>query len=576
MTGGEFTDITEFDPYIQSIIFEDSGEVPVEGQFNLDRWYPLTVASVNRTVEIPALFAQNIVVVPGQFYATTTGSNPTRGIQRLYNSLDLTVFELPAGATTDFIEPSIWQIGATTGFGGDVTFKVLVTDETQSEPVTDSGIYRTVVLYRNLNSTVWEMVDLTYNATTQTAEGTITPTMGGVHEYFVQVVDGAGNVALGLDHNNYYRFTVSSGPGTFEPGGSSDISLGDINDDGLPDVVLANPNGSSGVYFFDGGGFVSAGAEYDFTPSTTVTTGDIDGDGDIDVVAVIVGTPTRAYVYENTGTGLVLIDQFGSLSSSASSGRVGLALGDIDNDGDLDAVMPNQKSAASQADAYDIFMNDGTGNFEPLTTGGGKLDPDDGKAVALGYINGDQYLDIVVAVNGGGNKLYLSNGVNGANLFLGFTLHTSFGGGKGFPQDIAVADLNDDGRDDIVVAVSGKGKNGSEQVFMNIGSGLFLPSNPTSTFSNGGDSTAVELGDADNDGDIDAYIANRGNVNWLYLNNGSGIFSTLKQAFEPADSTALALVDLTLDGYLDVIVTNDGSANTTWLNTGDGGLVQAQ
>jgi hypothetical protein len=398
----------------------------------------------------------------------------------------------------------------------------------------------------------------------------------GQYVYFVQAVDGAGNVALGLDHNDYYKFAAGTGSGTFEPGGSTDVTIGDVNDDGYPDVVVANPISNSGVYFFDGCcGFIPAGTAYEFPPSTTVATGDIDGDGDLDIVAVVLGTPTRAYVYENTGSGLSQIDSFGSLSSSASSGRVGLALGDIDNDGDLDAVMPNQKSATSQDDAYDVFMNDGTGQFSPLTTGGGKFDPDDGKAVALGDVNKDGYLDAVVAVKGGGSKLYLSNGVT-SGVFGGFRLHTGFGGGKGFPEDIELGDVNGDTWLDAVVAVSGNGKNAQEQVYLNLKSDKFFAANPSQTFG-GGNSSAVELGDMDNDGDIDAVLANTDGNNGVYLNNGSGVFS-LAFSFEPANSTDVALLDLTVDGYLDVIVSNQGSANTTWLNcvSPPGCLQQAQ
>jgi hypothetical protein len=266
-------------------------------------------------------------------------------------------------------------------------------------------------------------------------------------------------------------------------------------------------------------------------------------------------------------------ERFGSLSSSAASSRVGLVLGDIDKDGDPDAVMPNQKSATSQDDAYDVFMNDGTGNFSALTTGGGKFDSDDSKAVALGDVNGDTYLDAVVAVNGGGNKLYLSNGMVGS-VFGGFTRHTSFGGGKGFPQDVALGDVNGDSRLDVVVASSGNGNNGREKVFFNIGSGTFFNNDADQLFG-GSNSSAVEIGDLSMDGKLDVVVANIDGPNAVYLNTGSG-FGAASQTFEPAYSTALALVDLNLDTYLDVVVTNQNAPNSIWLNNGSGTLAQAQ
>ncbi len=140
----------------------------------------------------------------------------------------------------------------------------------------------------------------------------------------------------------------------------------------------------------------------------------------------------------------------------------GIALGDIDGDGDLDAVVANGGGFIEEGDARlgdslitcapdseSVWLNGGTGDFSAHTA-------------------------------------------PGANCFGVGTDST----------DVALGDLDGDGDLDVVIAnTSGQ----QEQVRLNNGTGQF----PTAMPSFGGDdSTAVSLGDLDGDGDLDAIIDN--------------------------------------------------------------------
>jgi hypothetical protein len=189
MVGGAFSN-QAIDPHISRVV-TDALYVPDEPVYPTAQWYPLQMGTINRFLAIDGQSRERLVVVPGQFQATGITA-PTKGVQRLYSSLDYEVYHAPFTAT-DFIAPNIWRVEAIRN-SVLLKFRVQVSD--------DSGvIQRTVVLYRTLSSGVWQKAELAYNAATGWAEGNVPPVIGPI-EYFAQAVDGTGNVALALDHGN--------------------------------------------------------------------------------------------------------------------------------------------------------------------------------------------------------------------------------------------------------------------------------------------------------------------------------------------------------------------------------------
>jgi hypothetical protein len=268
--------------------------------------------------------------------------------------------------------------------------------------------------------------------------------------------------------------------------------------------------------------------------------GDLDGDGDLDAVTANYGAVAAAWY--NAGDGTYPI----SITLGYGYGW-DVALGDVDGDGDLDAVVAYRGGQVQQ-----VWFNDGRGAFPTWTTFGAG----DSRGVALGDLDGDGDLDAVTANNDQPQVVFLNDG-SGT-----FAEHETFGSGDS--HDVALGDLDGDGDLDAVVA---NGGNQAQKVCFNDGSGAFT----CSTSFGAGKTQAVALGDVDDDGDLDAVLAgNNGDPQAVWFNDSSGDF-IISTTFGAGTSRGLALGDLDADGDLDAVVANyDGEPEEVWFNDGTG------
>ena len=194
MVGGTFDDVSDFDPLVSRVVTDQLSEAgDAELPFPAQEWYPAQMGVVNRFLSIDGESQERLVVVPGQFRATTP-TTPTIGVQRLYSALSFEVYHAPFTAT-DHVAPTIWDVRALQSDTGMI-FRVRVEDDSWS-------VARVVVLYREGSSNTWSKIELSYNAGTGWAEGAVSG-LGSEIEYFSQAVDPTGNVALAMDHGRAY------------------------------------------------------------------------------------------------------------------------------------------------------------------------------------------------------------------------------------------------------------------------------------------------------------------------------------------------------------------------------------
>jgi uncharacterized repeat protein (TIGR01451 family) len=326
-------------------------------------------------------------------------------------------------------------------------------------------------------------------------------------------VDGDGDLDLVVGNwEQQNRIYLNGGDGTFDTtsydiGPADDatraLALGDLDGDGDLDLAVGNQAEQNVVYINDGYGNPFDAATHAFGTgmgySYALALGDLDGDGDLDLAVGHWGQQNALYLNDGDGTFDTTWYYFGPPDHLTSD----LALGDLDGDGDLDLAVGNW----GQQDV--VYPNDGIGNpFDAVTYTVGPGD-DATYALALGDVNDDGELDLAIGNEGEQNTVYYNDGV--INPFD--TISAPVGSGGDATYALALGDVDGDGDLDLVVG------NVYQQnvVYLNDGFG-----NPfdTSTIAigAGNDATyALVPGDVDGDGDLDLAVGNDGQ-SVIYLN----------------------------------------------------------
>ncbi len=134
-----------------------------------------------------------------------------------------------------------------------------------------------------------------------------------------------------------------------------------------------------------------------------------------------------------------------------------------------------------------------------------------GGGVAIGDINNDGLPDIYMTANMGGNKLYLNKG----NFeFEDISETAGVVGDKPWSTGVVMVDINQDGLLDIYVSNAGnmEGDNHDNELYINNGDLTFTEQAKTYNLAATGFSTHATFFDYDKDGDLDAYILNNSNI----------------------------------------------------------------
>jgi hypothetical protein len=300
-------------------------------------------------------------------------------------------------------------------------------------------------------------------------------------------------------------------------------------------------------------------------------TADLNNDGYLDVVSVeeISYDSDSTVVYINNGDGT-----YTQRDKRYGMVRIGaMAFGDINNDGYQDMLISGE---SDDQNVTRLYQGDGNGDFTKMDT---DLTGFSFASNAIHDLNGDGNADIFIS----GNTASSETSPN-------IETHIYFGDGSGsFTQsdndisghgEVAFADVDGDGDLDYVQTGMNAQRAGVTQLYINDGSGIFSEASDNLTDVRDSD---VAFVDVENDGDPDIILSGVNGsgapVTQLFVNDGSGNFSTSTTDLMGVKASQLAVGDFENDGDKDLTVygeVDDEDVFDLYINDGSGNFAEAQ
>ncbi|WP_165371571.1 FG-GAP-like repeat-containing protein [Pseudolysobacter antarcticus] len=342
------------------------------------------------------------------------------------------------------------------------------------------------------------------------------------------------------------------------------IAIVDINGDGKPDFITANYNSSSVSVILNTAtlGTATAGfaTQQTFpTGSQTVfvTSADFNGDGKTDLLEVNYGVNTVSVLLNNTAAGASIPSFAARQSVTSGSSPYAAAAADLNGDGKPDLIIANY----GDNDVSVLFNTTATGATtltfaSPQTFATGNFT----QSIAIADLNGDGKPDLIVQSATDGNISVLLNTTATGAATPTFAVRQNFAVGS-IAFFVAAADVNGDGKPDLIVANDGSN---NVSVLLNTSSAGILSFAAQQTFGVGGNPKSVAITDLNGDGKPDIIVANNSDNSLSLLRNTStpGTLSfAAAQTFAAATNSGALFVSVTSadvngDGKPDLILTD--------------------
>jgi len=349
-----------------------------------------------------------------------------------------------------------------------------------------------------------------------------------------------------------FTLTVTNtlcGSGTFTgatsiPVGSTprDVVSGDFNNDGIPDLAVANYASSSvSVRLGNGlGGFTGTENLMVSSNPNAIAVADFNGDGKQDLAISIASSPPRR-VSIRFGNGLGSFSGNTEVSIGATGVSLAVVAADFNQDGNMDFASANSSNIVS------VHFGNGLGGFaSPVNINVGANT--ELRSVAVGDFNNDGFPDLVAGLYQTNSvRIILNNGLGG------FTANAPVTVGL-FPNAVIAADFNADGKIDIATANAL-----ASSISIRLGDGAGGLSGATEVTGLNAGVYDLAAGDFNGDGKLDIAVAINSNFNAVNVRFGDGTGQFAGQLSVPAGPRPYAIVigDWNKDGRQDIATSNE-------------------
>jgi FG-GAP-like repeat len=342
------------------------------------------------------------------------------------------------------------------------------------------------------------------------------------------------------------------------PGG---VLVEDLNGDGRHDLVVANEKGDNVSVLMGGrkGGFsTSPGSPFPAGPSPNdLASGDFNRDGNLDI-AIANHETQHLTVLLGDGRGVLAPAPDSPFTVVVRPHVHGVATGDFDGDGSLDLVTDSWAE-----DRLVVLFGDGKGSFATP-----------GTYVAVGK---HPYQRVRVAdLNGDGRADIISPNLEGDNVTI------LLGDGKGkfrqpagspfqcgdSPFNVAIGDVNADGKPDLAIVNSPSStsdRSGQDGLTILIGNGLGAFTKMVgSPFVTGKFPNIAAIGDVNGDGVADVAVSNPdGDEITVFTMSRKGSVASRVTISVPGHPKGLVIRDLNGDGKAEIVTTNNAGDSVT-------------
>ncbi len=342
------------------------------------------------------------------------------------------------------------------------------------------------------------------------------------------------------------------------------VAAGDLNGDGIPDIVTANRNANTvSAWLGTGTGTFTAATGSPYSVGSypkAVAVADFTGDGILDIVSVNRDSGNIS-ILKGSATNKTGAFGFTALTAVAvtpSALLESITVTDFDGDGKLDIAIGNDLtiSGSPTTGSIAVLKGNGTGGFTAMSGSPFATGPEPWTVVA-GDFNGDGKPDLL-STNAGSNTVTFLAGTG-----TSFSAGVSFTVGSG-PIFAAVGDFNADGKLDAAVL---NRNTDNVTVLLGNGAGSFSAASG-SPFAVGDSPVSLAAGDLNGDGKLDL-VSTNGNATTMSVLLGTGTGSFQSAPGSPitlgGGPIFVRLVDLNGDGRLDLVTPYNGNSMAAFL-----------